>query len=197
MFNPTFPIDLFKKVKYKKGEIIKNEGDVCSSIGIIISGSISIVNITFENKEFLINSLTEGEMFGENLIFLENNLYPGTILCNQNTLIIYISKNNFIKLIQEDLGFATYYFSYISNSFFDLQSRVKILSQTSIKDKFLFYLKNQMLLTNKNFVIIKSQSNLAKYLNIPRPSLSRTISELIKEGIIAKNKKIYKIKKAW
>ena len=196
MFYPTFNVELFIQKKYKKGEIIKNEGDVCSSIGIILSGTISITNITYDNKEFLINILHEEVMFGENLIFLNNNRYPGTIICDQNCTIIFINKKHFIYLLQSDINFTNYYLNYISNSFSKIQNRLKILSQRTIKEKFLFFLKSESQRTNKPFVIIKSQTKLAQYLNIPRPSLTRTINQLEKEKIINKKKKIYEIKKA-
>ena len=76
-----------------------------------------------------------------------------------------------------------------------IQRRIKILSQPRIRDKFLYYIQNEMLSTNKDYVIIKSITSLAAYLNIPRPSLSRTISDLINEEIITKHKKIYMINK--
>ena len=109
MFAPLFDLSSFTLRKYKKGEVIKNEGDVCISIGLLLSGSISIINTNFENKEFLINSLHEGDMFGENLIFLTNNLFPGSIICDQNSTIAFINKSNFVKLLQEDIIYLKVY----------------------------------------------------------------------------------------
>lgn len=196
MFNPKFPLNYFVEKKFNKGEIIKNEGDYCTSIGIIISGSASIINITYDNKEFLINSLFEGDMFGENLIFQKNSQYPGTIICEQNASIIFLSKTNFILFLQENIDFLSYYLNYISERFINMQNRLKILNQVSIKDKLLFFIESESKKNNSDFVYIPSQTLLAKYLNVPRPSLCRTIAALTKKGVIIKNKKIYKIKKA-
>ena len=192
-----FSYDLVKhKIKeYKRGEIIKNEGTICEEVGLILYGSVSISNVTLNNEEFLIDHLNVGDFFGENLIFLDNNLYPGNIIASQSSQIIFFSKENFIKFLSLDNKFQFYYLNYISRKFMSIQKRIKILSQPRIKDKFLYYIQNEMLSTNKDYVIIKSITSLAAYLNVPRPSLSRTISDLIDEEIIIKHKKIYILNK--
>ena len=193
----NFSYDLVKhKIKeYKRGEIIKNEGTICEEVGLILYGSVSISNVTLNNEEFLIDNLNIGDFFGENLIFLDNNLYPGNIIASQTSQIIFFSKENFIKFLSLDNEFQLFYLNYISRKFMSIQRRIKILSQPRIRDKFLYYIQNEMLSTNKDYVIIKSITSLAAYLNVPRPSLSRTISDLINEEIITKHKKIYMINK--
>lgn len=193
----NFSYDLVKhKIKeYRRGEIIKNEGTICEEVGLILYGSVSISNVTLNNEEFLIDNLNIGDFFGENLIFLDNNLYPGNIIASQSSQIIFFSKENFIKFLSLDNDFQLFYLNYISRKFMSIQRRIKILSQPRIRDKFLYYIQNEMLSTNKDYVIIKSITSLAAYLNVPRPSLSRTISDLINEEIITKHKKIYMINK--
>ena len=154
-----------------------------------------LCNVTLNNEEFLIDNLNIGDFFGENLIFLDNNLYPGNIIASQSSQIIFFSKENFIKFLSLDNDFQLFYLNYISRKFMSIQRRIKILSQPRIRDKFLYYIQNEMLSTNKDYVIIKSITSLAAYLNVPRPSLSRTISDLINEEIITKHKKIYMINK--
>lgn len=193
MFIPKFSTNLFSERNFKKNEVIKNEGDICKQIGIILKGEISITNITYDNKEFIIQSLSEGDMFGENLIFLNNNSFPGNVICTQNAKILFITKEDFCCLLKNNSEFLSYFLSYTSNKLYNMQNRLKILCQPTIKDKLLFYLENEMHRNNQSFVYIKSQTVLAQYLNIPRASLSRTISLMIKNKIIKKNKKIYTI----
>lgn len=195
MLNFSYNLVKHKIKEYKRGEIIKNEGTICEEVGLILSGSVSISNVTLNNEEFLIDNLNIGDFFGENLIFLDNNLYPGNIIASQSSQIIFFSKENFIKFLSLDNKFQFYYLNYISRKFMSIQKRIKILSQPRIKDKFLYYIQNEMLSANKDYVIIKSITSLAAYLNVPRPSLSRTISDLIDEEIIIKHKKIYMLNK--
>lgn len=190
--NFNFDDKYYKIYNYSKNEIIKNEGDLCDSIGIVLKGVIKISNYLINDTEFIISTLKANDMFGENLIFSNNNLYPGYITSISNSSIMFIKKNDFINLISVNNDFKLYYLSYVSNKFIELQTRIKILSQPTIKDMFLFYLK-----LNKNtngYTYIKSINSLSEYFNVPRPSLSRTVSLLIKDNIIIKSNKLYKIK---
>lgn len=188
----NFNIDnkYFKLYTYNKLETIKNEGDLCDSIGIIIKGSINISNYLANDSEFIISHLDENDMFGENLMFSKNPYYPGYIYACTNTKIMYIKKNDFTNLLSTNNDFKIYYLEYISNKFIELQKRIKILSQPNIKEMFLYYIK----INAKNeYCHIKSITEVANYLNVPRPSLSRTISQLLNNNIIEIINKDYKI----
>ncbi len=175
-----------KVTNYEKNEIIKNEGDVCNSVGIVLEGKIKISNITYFNSEYIIDILKSNDMFGENLIFTNYNKYPGEIIAISKTYILFISKTLFIHLIQKEIDFLFFYLNYISNKYIELQKRIKILCQSSIKDKLIYYL--QINKNNDNVVKISSVTDLSHYLNIPRPSLSRVISQLKNEKtILVKN----------
>ena len=182
----------YKISTYKKNEIIKNEGDICNSIGIILNGTIKISNYLINDSEFIISNLKESDMFGENLMFSKNNFYPGYIYASTNTTIIFINKESFIELLSINNEFKIYYLEYISNKFIELQTRIKILSQPSIKEMFLFYIK---LHSKDGKCFIKSITEVSNYLNVPRPSLSRIISQLQNDSIIEIDNKYYEIKK--
>lgn len=191
MLKNDFNLDSYTTKTYKKNDIIKNKGDECNSVGIIISGDIKIINITFNNYEYIIDTLNEGCFFGDNLIFSNNNKYPGTIVACNNVVIKYLSKKSFSELLKNNDEFMNYYLNYSSNRYIHLQTRIKVLCQHSIKDKFLYYLQMQSNINNSPYVYIKSIDALANYLNVTRPSLSRCISDLINEGIVRKNKKVF------
>ena len=72
----------------------------------------------------------------------------------------------------------------ISKSVMKLQGKVKILSQKTIREKILFYIKNEIKRTKNKTIKINSKEELAKILNIPRPSLSRELILLKEDGYI-------------
>lgn len=181
-----------KITAFSKNEIIKEEKTVCDSVGIIIEGKIKISNITYSNDEYIIDILSSGSLFGENLIFSSNNFYPGNIISINKSKVIFISKKKFIEILQCNQQFLLFYLNFISNKYIELQKRIKIISQPSIKSKFIYYLQINSI--NNNGVKIRSITDLALYLNIPRPSLSRVILDLEKNKIIKRIKKYYFLK---
>ena len=80
--------------KYNKNEIIFSEGLLCNYIGIIIHGNIVISTITNNYKEEIINSITDNQIFGNNLIFSSSPYFLGNIIALNNCEIAFISKTN-------------------------------------------------------------------------------------------------------
>ena len=65
----------------------------------------------------------------------------------------------------------------------------KLFIHKNIRDRILYYFNNEQ--KKKGHVTIKSIADLARILSLPRPSVSREISKLLKEEIIEiKNKNI-------
>ena len=67
-----------------------------------------------------------------------------------------------------------------------------MLSHKNNYDRVLYYLNNNNI---DGKIDIKSITNLAKIVNLPRENVSRIISRLIKENIIQKDDNIIAIKK--
>lgn len=199
-----FEHDFFKQAKnidlsmleikdYKKNEIIYNENDKCNNISLIIFGSINIYTYTYTEKDYSIATLKENDMFGQFLLFSKNPYYLGNIVATQTCRIVNISKKNLLTLFQKDITFLENALELFSNNVKEIQERVKILSQKSIKDSVMFYLKEKERKTGSCFISIPKKEILAKYLNIPRPSLSRVLIELKQEGVINSSKNIIEI----
>ena len=175
-------LHLLNEKHFKKGEIIFFEGDACKYISIIKKGEISIRTFTFD-KEIEINLLHDNEMFGDSLILSSDPRYLGNVIANKDTTLYLIDKNNWLKLL-EDKEILKNYLELVSNKVYKIQSKVKILTQKTIRDKILFYLITEAKRLKTSDIKIKSKESLALYLNIPRPSLSRELIMLKNEGII-------------
>lgn len=176
--------------EYRKGNIVKEENDYCNEIGFIIEGEVSITTYTYEGNEHLITILHKGDFFGDNLIFSSNKIYPGTIISTSTSKIGYINPVSFINLLSSNHNFCTEYLKYNSLRTIQLQNRIKILSQKSIESKISFYLKLKHTETGDKKINIHSKEKLSKLLNIPRPSLSRSLKKMVDEGLIKMNKNI-------
>ena len=184
-------LSLFKKYEsiaenkaYKKGETIFSENDVCSKIGIVISGEISIKSYFSDGKEVIYNTLSKGQMFGNNLIFSSNPYYRGDVVCEQNAEISFLSKESLIKALRNDEDFLIEYLNEQSDFSKTLNFKIKLLTISSASDRLLYYLT-----FNKNKITYKSITKLANELYLTRESLSRTIKKLKENKIIKAHSK--------
>lgn len=188
---------LFDKIKgkvktYEKNDLIFNEGDRCNYVCIVTNGAVKISTTSSLYNEFIISTIKSGESFGENLIFSERPYYLGDIIATKKTSILFLSKKEYLKYVSENLE---EFLQENSKRYLLLQQRTKILLQKSIREKILFYLISKYNSTNSLDIEITSKEELAKYLNIERPSLSRELIKLKEEGLIDYDRHFIYIKK--
>jgi CRP-like cAMP-binding protein len=84
--------------KYYKEERIFFEGCEPLFYYQVSSGSVRMVNIFDDGKEFIQGIFTAGESFGEPVLLL-NAVYPATAIANEVTLVLKIKKENFLYLL--------------------------------------------------------------------------------------------------
>jgi len=86
--------------EYKKGEVIFNEGDTANFYYQIVVGNVRMFNSNDEGKEFTQGYFSRGESFGEPPLFI-NETYPSTAQAFQECKIIKLSKDKFLKILDE------------------------------------------------------------------------------------------------
>ena len=174
-----------------KNSIIAHEGDVCESIGVIVSGKIDIVSYAFKGKEMLLNSLKAGDIFGNNLIFSSDPVYRGDVVTKEKCVIAFINKENLIFLLQNNQDFLKLYLKAQSDFGKSLNARIQLLSFANAEERLFYYASK-----NDNVIIFKNVTALAAQIGIQRETLSRLLTSLVNRHLIKKEKgKITFIKK--
>lgn len=172
---------------YKKETLIFNEKEECKYLALILEGEVHISTLTYNDKEYTISVLNKNDTFGEFLLFSNNTQYLGDIIASSNTKIAFIDKNNLLELLQDKVILENY-LKLLSKKSMANQEKIKIYSQKNIEDRILFYLFEESKKKNSKIIKIKSKENLALLLNIPRPSLSRSLIKLKNESLVEYDK---------
>lgn len=160
---------------FDKDEILFHEGDACRSIFVVKNGSIAIRSYTLQGNEVVYNRIQVGEMFGNNLVFDDDNLFRGDVVALEDSLIFVLSRDLFVELLQSNKTFLELYLSMQSKIMKMRQQTIKLLSLKNAEERFLFYLQSQ-----HGKIPFKNVSELAKHLQVERETLSRLISRLEK-----------------
>ena len=169
-----------KIISVKKGETLFHEGEKCQYVGILLSGGITISSFTLSGQQIVYNIIEKGDMFGNNLLFSDNSSYRGDVIATSDGLVFLINKENLLKIMQNNVIFLENYLNLQANFSKKLNFNLKILSLSSARERFLYYLDE------RQSIRYKSISALANSLYLTRETLSRLISELVKEGKIEK-----------
>ncbi len=86
--------------KYKKGEFIFHEGEHTHFYFQLIEGKVKMYNTNYDGKEFTQSEFTNGDSFGEPLLFIDEP-YPSTAVAVEDSIILKIKKEKFIELLDE------------------------------------------------------------------------------------------------
>lgn len=86
--------------KYTKNQSIFLEGDMPGFYYQIVQGSIRMVNMNENGREFIQGIFKNGESFGEPVLLIDEP-YPASAVANEDTVVIKISKEGFLKILKE------------------------------------------------------------------------------------------------
>lgn len=170
---------------YNSNDIIAIEGNDCSSLGIILEGNIEIHKVFPSGKVVTINNFKSGDVFGEAILFSNENKYPTNVISSSESIVMYINKKELIKLMASNNDILNNFLSILSNRILMLRDRISNLSLDTLRKKIsniilLEYKKQKRLL----IILPFSRKQMAEILNIPRPSLSRELSNMKADKII-------------
>ena len=182
-------LDFFSSVtfsikEYYKNEIIKNEGDICTSVGIVLEGVIDIKRM-LGSQVVHISSFTTGSLFGEVIAFSDVAYYPATVISNSSSMVMYIKKDDFIHFCMEHEDFLSDFMRSLTNKIIVLNNTITNSTFTSIRQKIANFLITEYKRQKSTTIKLNyTKEKLSEKLGINRPSLSRVLINMKEDGLI-------------
>ncbi|MCL2596674.1 MAG: Crp/Fnr family transcriptional regulator [Paludibacter sp.] len=183
---------------YKKGEWIAQQGDAINALYLLIKGSVKTEMISESGTTLNIEVINAPNPLASAFLFAHNNCFPIDVIAIDDCTVIIASKTSILRQLEYNQAFLLAFLSFNANRTYFLSERLKFLSIKTIKGKFAQYIFSKSKGKDTNFILNMNRTNLAEYFGIARPSLSRSISEMVNEGIISikgKRGKILNFKK--
>ncbi len=184
----------FQKRNYSKEQLIAQADTEVNNLLVLLEGSVRGEMTDYSGKTIKIEDIEGPNLLAPAFLFGSNNRFPVTIIANKEVLILSIDKVSFIKLLQMNEQILSNFMNNISNRAQFLSNKLRFLSFQSIKGKIAHFLLQLSKKTGKDeFLLPKSQNELAEMFGVARPSLGRAMRELDNDGIIqavGKNVKI-------
>lgn len=189
-------LSLIKIMQFPSNYTIFSEGEVSKKLGIVLDGKVYVKAFSQGGKNFTLNTLKPGMLFGDVLIFgSTSNVYPGDLITKGITKIAFIDNQVFEQFLYNDNDLLRNYLSLLSEKAFEMNIKSKLLSQDSLRDKILFWLQQQKIIQNSNEIQLNmTKEELANALFVQRPSLSRELINMKNEGLIDFDRKSITLK---
>ena len=177
-------------IAFDKKYTIFAEGSQAKYIGIVLSGSVHVVQIDYFGNRSLLSHLRAGEVFGEAFACAEAESIPVTVVADEPCEVMLIDSGHILHTCQNHCAFHQ---QLIYNLMKDLAAktllfhqRIEITSKRTTREKLLAYLASRAREEGKSsFDIPFDRQELADYLEVDRSGLSSEIGKLQREGILA------------
>lgn len=176
--------------RYRQRKIIVNYGDSFEGVGIIASGKVAVARETYSGNRIIMGLLDAGDIFGEMIAFSDNRLWQNTVISQENSCILFLPPDRITgtcsNICLSHAALIMNMLKILSNKALMLNKKIEYISAKNIRGKISSYLLDIYRQSDVPVFNIKMKRHeLADYLNIPRPSLSREMALMRDEGIIA------------
>jgi len=174
---------------YDKKYTIFAEGAPAKYIGIVLSGSVQIIQNDYYGNRSILSEIHAPEVFAEAFACAEVRAIPVSVIANQPCEVMTVDSSHILHTCSNNCGFHQ---QLIYNLMKDLASktilfhqRIEITSKRTTREKLMSYLMLQAKKADSNsFEIPFDRQELADYLEVDRSGLSSEIGKLKKEGVL-------------
>lgn len=183
---------------YKKHDFIALTGHPFEGIGIVLKGQVLVAKENAAGKRIMMTMLEPGDMFGEMVAFAKSPVWPATVEALQSSTVLFLSSDRIVGTCSTVCPRHTMVIrnmlQIISTRALFLNKKVEYLTIKSMRGKISTYLLEQYQKTEKMiFMLPMKRNELAEFLNVSRPSMSREMCRMRDEKIIDFNMASIKI----
>ena len=187
-----------RELEYEKNDLILHAGSKPRVIGIVLSGSVTILSDDIWGNRTILSHVEKGGIFAEAYALLEDVPMLVDVMANEGCSILLLKTKGILSSVTSqnswDYKFLRNLLLISSKKNLNLSGRSFHTSPKTIRERVMSYL-NTLALQNDSteFDIPFDRQQLADYLNLERSALSKELGKMQKEGIIETRKSHFKL----
>lgn len=179
---------------YRKDQIIFLEGEIYGGLFILLKGTVKIYKLSTDGSEVVLHLLKPYRSFAEAPLFTGTQIYPACAQATEDSSLLYISKKDFIAMMEKNPAIAVRISEGFAPRLFELNQKFDSLGVPS-RTRLARYILNEITLNDTIklpepfFTFQTSKKDLASHLGIASETLSRNLKKLKERKIIREKAK--------
>lgn len=161
---------------YKRGDMVKMQGDECRGLYVLTEGTVRCTMGGIEGKTVTVELIQAPGLLAPAFIFASDNHFPVDVWAETDCQVILVGRNHLLRFMSAHPTFMQNMVQLISNRCAFLSKRLNDFAVNSLKQRIMKYMKE-----NGG---IENQSEAARHLGVARPSLSRALAEMERDGLL-------------
>ena len=183
---------------FKKGEFIYRSGEGIASMGLVLRGSVHIIEEDFWGNRTILSEVSPGQLFGDAYACMPSVELEVSALAASGVDILFLDVQKIVTVCTSACEFHTRLIrnllSVLSEKNLLLTRKIKHMAKRTTREKLLSYLSEESLKHKcPAFDIPFNRQQLADYLCVDRSAMSNELSKLKEEGILTFEKNRFRL----
>ena len=183
---------------YERGAYVLRYGERANSVGIVLSGRVSVVREDYWGNRNIVSAIEPGETFAESYACAENTALSVSIQADEASQVLWMDVRKILTACSSACEFHNRLIrnlvSLLAKKNLGMNRKLALMSQRSTREKLLSYLSSEsMRQKSPSFTIPFDRQQLADYLSVDRSAMSNELSKLRREGVLEYEKNRFTI----
>lgn len=177
------------KTEHEKGECIAIAGEPIKGVGVIAAGRAAVVKDSAAGDSMVMTILEPGDLFGEIAAFAEEPRWTATVQAQEDSTVFIIPQDRIVGRCAENCRrhqlLTRNMLKIVSNRALMLNQKVTYLTMRGMRQRIsAFLLDHYERMGRATFDLPLNRNEMAAFLGVSRPSMSREISRMKDDGLI-------------
>lgn len=173
----------YRMERYKQGEYIGYKGESVTELRMVVEGVVLAETILDSGLLLYTRMHTAPYPLGSFALFAKRNYYRVNFKAHEDCTVCVVSRVEIEDQMVRCRRFLRSFMMDITNKLDIFSDHLTLLSQKTLRAKIAYYIFTRSI--GNRFKFDRKIGELAIYLCVERPSLSRAISALANEGVIS------------
>ena len=174
---------MYQLRRFEPGDMIAQAGSPCNHMRLIVEGNVRGEMMDISGKVLKIEDIEAPGMIAPAFLFGTKRIYPVNVQANTRVLLWQMHRDEFSRLLQQDLQTLNNYLNTISGRAQFLSEKLKFVSFSSIRAKIAGFILHYS--EGESVVRLPiTHQQMSEVFGVTRPSLSREIRKMNMDGII-------------
>lgn len=183
---------------FGKGEYLLRVGDSPESLGLLLSGSVLVIQEDYWGNRNIRARIMPGQVFAEAFACVPGAVTDVSVVTDEPSRVLWL---NVGRVLHTCPTACSHHSRMIRNLLSDLAAnnlrtneKLTHISRRSTREKLLSYLSAEAQRQGKSeFSVPFNRQQLADYLSVERSAMSAELSKMQKEGLVLVNKNVFSL----
>ena len=183
---------------YEKGEFVLRSGEHIQSMGLVLCGSVHVIEEDFWGNRTILSEAAAGQLFGDAYACMPSVELGVSVTAAGHTEILFLDVRRIVTVCTSACEFHTRLIrnllTVLSEKNLMLTQKIKHMARRSTRDKLLSYLSEESIKHKSPcFEIPFNRQQLADYLCVDRSAMSSELGKLRDDGILTFEKNSFQL----